>query len=86
MCDEGEAPARGLAGATGAVGAFGELGAGCDGGGMGPGSGVGCCALSGGAISRIRANAPEAIDVLVSGVAQMFPAMICSPAFLLPDY
>jgi hypothetical protein len=83
MCDEGEAPAGGLAGATGAVGAFGELGAGCDGGGIGLGSG--CCARSSVAISRLKANAQYVI-VFFTGIAQMFLAMVCSPDLLLTDY
>src|SRR4029077_16064539 len=91
MWAEGEAPAGGLAGATGVLGAFGELGAGCDGGGIGPGSGEGCWARSDGAISRIRPSAPCPMDSLVidflrTAFAQAFPAMIGSPDFLLTDY
>ena len=81
MCAEGEAPAPGLVGATGAVGALGELGAGCDGEGMGPGSGEGCCARSGGAIKRTKASVKQLIDVLVTGGSQIFLAMNCSPDF-----
>ena len=86
MCDEGEAPAGGLAGATGAVGAVGELGAGCDGGGMGLGLGDGCCARRGSAINTISANAPHAIGALVTAVAKILLAMISSPGSLLTDY
>jgi hypothetical protein len=73
MCEDGEPPAGGVEGVTGAVGAFGELGAGCDGGGMGLGSG--CCANAGETIV-IDVNAANSNDFFICGITEIFVAMI----------
>jgi hypothetical protein len=72
---EGEAPAGGAAGGTGAVGAFGELG-GCAGGGIGLGSGAGCCARSAGGMNRIEASAAEMKIAFAADDIKLFFAML----------
>lgn len=62
MCADGEAPEEGVAGVAGAAGAFGEAGGGCDGAGIGLGSG--CCAWITGESSRIEASMLQAKDTL----------------------
>ena len=67
MCADGEAPEEGVAGVAGAAGAFGEAGGGCDGAGMGLGSG--CWAWRAGENSRIEARMLDAKDYLINETA-----------------
>jgi hypothetical protein len=62
MCADGEAPEAGAGEVAGGAGALGEAGGGCDGVGMGLGSG--CCAWITGESSRIEASMLQAKDTL----------------------
>jgi len=74
MCADGEAPEVGEEGVAGVAGALGEAGGGCDGAGMGLGSG--CCARRGGETSRIEASMLLAKDTLITETARLFNGMM----------